>query len=156
MRLTGVDYSSPGAYFVTVCTRERRLLFGAIAENRMCLSPLGHEVQACLLGIPTHHPGVAVDRFVVMPNHIHTIVVLGCRGDIDVAPTRPRGLPEIVGTFKAAVSRRTGRVGIWQRGYYDRVIRCERELEAIREYIANNPLRWALDCENPDRSPLRG
>jgi putative transposase len=107
----------------------------------MRLNRLGTLAEACWTAIPSHFPAVALDAFVVMPNHIHGIVWLTRAGH---APP----LPLVIGSFKAAASRLAA-AQIWQRGFYDRVIRDEQELCALRQYIADNPLKWAVDQENP-------
>jgi REP element-mobilizing transposase RayT len=86
---------------------------------------------------------VTIDRYVVMPNHVHAIVGLGETGEVE--------LGDVVGAYKAAVSRTARTSRIWQRGYHDHIIRDESDLERIREYIETNPIRWALDPENPNR-----
>jgi putative transposase len=138
LRLAGYDYSCHGAYLVTVCVAGRRQLLGTIHGERVHLSPLGRLTSTCLRDVGRHHAGVRLDEHVVMPDHVHAIVLLPA--------DRPDGrtLGVVVGTFKAAVSRRSRRRGLWQRGYHDRIIRDERELHALREYVAANPLRWSL------------
>jgi REP element-mobilizing transposase RayT len=135
------DYGAAGAYFVTVCVRNRACLFGTVSDDEVVLTPLGRHVQACWYAIPEHCGGVDVDRFVVMPNHVHGIVWLS--GARHASPLRV-----VIGSFKAAASRLAGRP-LWQRSFHDRVIRDDGELEALRRYVAENPLRWALDRENP-------
>ena len=140
-RLREYDYATAGAYFVTVCARDRSCLFGAIADDEMKLNRLGRTVEQCWLEIPVHFPTVALDAFVVMPNHIHGLVVLSRAGH---APP----LHLAIGSFKSAASHAAGH-SVWQRSFYDRVIRDDEELRALREYVEENPLRWALDLENP-------
>jgi REP element-mobilizing transposase RayT len=143
------DYAEPGIYFVTICTWNRACLFGRVIDGSMSLSALGQAAHEAWLDIPTHHPGVEIDGFVVMPNHVHGILRIGA------APSRgPSGrgvsLGTIVGSYKASVSRRGGGAQrVWQRGYYDHIVRDDRALERIRAYIAANPANWAEDAENP-------
>jgi REP element-mobilizing transposase RayT len=144
LRLAEFDYATSGTYFVTVCARDRRCIFGRIEEDRMLLSRLGHIVEGALRGISDFHPGVGLDASIVMPNHVHAVVVL------DRDQFRPPAVPAVIGAFKARASRRAGRA-LWQRSYFDRVVRSERELAAYRGYIETNPLRWAIDRENPER-----
>ena len=120
-------------------------LFGNVVEDVVELSPIGVIVQLAAEGIGSFHSGVELDAFVVMPNHVHVLVCLDRR-------RRPPPIPAVVGAFKARASRRADRA-LWQRGYHDRIVRGERELEAFREYIETNPLRWALDPENPEHRP---
>jgi REP element-mobilizing transposase RayT len=165
MRLRGYDYTAPGAYSVTICTAGGVSLFGEIVGGEMRLSACGQVVEDCWHEIPAHSPDVALDAFVVMPNHVHGIIIINedrRTGEGCLAPTRQTGtvapgcLPQIVGSFKSAVSKRIneqrGTPGgqVWQRGYYDRVVRDEGELDNFRRYIAENPLKWDLDRENPD------
>ncbi len=152
LRLRHYDYASPGAYFITVCAYRGACLFGYIADGGMRLNALGTLVETCWHALPTHYPHVELDAFVVMPNHVHGILALA-----DEAP-KGHGLPEIVRAFKTFSSRRVnemrGRRGTsaWQRGYYEHVIRNERSLGRIRDYIESNPRRWALDRENPENA----
>lgn len=165
LRLKNYDYAQAGAYFVTLCTQNRACLFGEIVDGQMRLHPAGREAGQCWLQIPQHFPNVELDEFVVMPNHVHGIVVLGDggRGTVCRAPTtverfgRPvsGSLPTVVRSFKSAVTKRINAlhgspgVSVWQRNYYEHVIRDEASLQDIREYIVNNPLQWTLDRENP-------
>ena len=143
LRLVGLDYSEPGAYFVTVCTANRQDLLGEIADGQTKLSSRGEVAKASWNGIPNHFPGVALDAFVIMPNHIHGILLF----THDVGAGHARPLPTVVGSFKSAASRHIG-APIWQRSYWERVIRNEAELNRIRTYIEENPLRWPTDPEN--------
>ena len=143
LRLHDYDYRTAGSYFVTACAHDRECLFGRVADDRVDLSPIGVIVELAAGGMGEFHPGVALDSFVVMPNHVHAILYLD-RG------RRPPPVPAVVGAFKARASRRADRA-LWQRGYHDRIIRDEHELSALREYIETNPLRGAVDRENPER-----
>ena len=149
LRLRNYDYASPGAYFITICSHRGACLFGRIAHGLMRLNALGTLVETCWHALPTHYPHVELDAFVVIPNHVHGILVLA-----DESPKR-HGLPEIVRAFKTLSSRRVnemrdrGGTPIWQRGYYEHVIRNEGLLGRIRDYVETNPCRWELDKENP-------
>jgi REP-associated tyrosine transposase len=123
IRLPGFDYSTPGAYFITICTRDRRPMLSAVSEV----------VTACWNEIPQHFPRVTLDAFVVMPNHLHGILVLD---DLGVGPSRP--ISVVIGAFKAVVSKRL-RKAIWQRNYWEHVIRSDKALNQIRQYIEDNP-----------------
>jgi REP element-mobilizing transposase RayT len=144
LRLERNDYGATGAYFVTVSARQQLGLFGRVVEDRVALSHTGRGVAAALEGIGSFHAGVELDRWIVMPNHVHLIVLL------DRQRFRPPPVPAVVGAFKARASRRAGQA-LWQRGYYDRIIRDERELTTLRAYIEQNPVKWAVDLENPER-----
>jgi REP element-mobilizing transposase RayT len=148
LRLEGFDYATAGAYFVTVCTRDRRCVLGHVADGRFVSSATGRLVREALEGIGAYYDGVELDSFVVMPNHVHFILLL------DWTTLRVPAIPAVVGAFKARASRRVG-VSLWQRSYHDRVVRDERELTALREYIQQNPTRWALDRENLARRSSR-
>jgi len=117
IRLAGYDYSRVGAYFVTLCAVDRKCLFGEIVAGEMRLNQIGTLVASCWGEIPKHFPNVTLDEFVVMPNHLHGILLLG-----DAVAGHARPLPVIVGSFKSAVSRLAG-FPVWQRSYWDRIIR---------------------------------
>jgi REP-associated tyrosine transposase len=165
IRLQGYDYTQPGAYFVTICTMNRECTFGQIVAGRSTLSDLGRIVAACWVEIPQHFAYASLDRFVVMPNHLHGIVSLSGRRDTACrVPTTERfgkpvagSLPTIMRAFKSAVTQRANRTlgvakaRVWQGSYYEHVIRDEASLRRIRQYIETNPLRWELDRENFDR-----
>jgi putative transposase len=138
MRLQGFDYSQPEAYFVTICTAGHRCLFGETEDGTMRLSPIGACVQRCWNAIPNHFPNVALDAFVIMPNHIHGILVFS-----EARAGHAQPLQAVVGGFKSAVSREVGFV-VWQRGYWDRIIRGEAEWQEMNAYIEANPARWPL------------
>jgi len=159
IRLSSYDYSLPGAYFVTICTHNRQCLFGTIKNDIMSLNPYGEIVQECWKDTPQHYSGISNDIFVIMPNHIHGIIIIhetkdrsGSKPD----PTKRYPLSEIVRAFKAYSSRRINErrnsrgVSIWQRSYYEHVIRSEKEHHEIGEYIIYNPAKWAMDSENPN------
>ena len=166
LRLPRFDYTQQGAYFVTICTRNRACLLGDIVEGRMHLSEAGRLAQAVWEDLPHHYPHVQIDVWVIMPNHMHGIVILAeaqaTEDDMPVdvgaglkpAPTR-HGLPEILRAFKTFSARRinalhnTVGTPFWQRNYYEHIIRNEAALNRIRQYIADNPARWAEDPENP-------
>ena len=156
------DYSHPGGYFVTVCTRNRECLLGEIAENSIHPSMCGEIVRSCWGHLPRHYPHVVLDAFVLMPNHVHGIIVLTdpdfVGAGLKPAPTlagRRCSVPETVRAFKAFSSRRinewrgTPGKSAWQRGYYEHIVRNEEDLNEIRKYITENPLSWELDRENP-------
>ena len=155
LRLRGYDYTRPGACFVTVCTYRRACLFGHISHSVMCLNGFGTVVEACWRALPEHYPHVGLDAFVIMPNHIHGILVLADDPIAGGANPRRHGLPEVVRACKTFSSRRInalrnrGGAQVWQRGYYEHVIRDEMSLRRLPDYIDTNPLRWELDSENP-------
>jgi len=160
-RLKGYDYAQPGAYFVTVCTYRRDCLLANVVDGAVIPNLPGQLVQEAWHGLPNHYPHVGLDAFVIMPNHVHGIIVLsgdGVEAGLKPASTIRHALPEVVRGFKTFSSRRinawrqTSGTHVWQRNYYEHVIRNERELDKIRAYIGTNPLKWTLDRENPQRT----
>ena len=165
LRLSDYNYSQPGAYFVTICTFESRNLLGEVHNREMFLNDAGRIVKRTWLEIPEHFLIADLDSFIVMPNHIHGILVLidVGRGTACRAPTErfgkpiPDSLPTIIRSFKAAATRRinilnnTPGATLWQRNYYEHIIRSEESLNRIRKYIDDNPLRWGEDPENSNR-----
>jgi putative transposase len=164
IRLPAFDYRSGGAYFVTICTRNRECIFGSIEQGKLRPSRRGLVAQSRWADIPAHHENVTLDAFVLMPNHLHGVVFLNSRAT-QVSPLQlkrpamgptPGSLGAIMGSFKSAVSREINRrrpgAGdhLWQRNYYEHVIRNDRSLYEIRTYILGNPQRWEHDRENPD------
>jgi len=162
IRLRGFDYSQYGAYSVTICTQNKMLLFGNIAEEQMNLNTHGQVASRCLHEIPCHFPNAKIMESIVMPNHVHAVILI--RDDqIEKADTeetdkggifgkpKPGSIPTIVGSYKSAVTKMINRqfpkacIVIWQRGYYERVIRDEKELASIIEYIRSNPANWEKD-----------
>lgn len=163
VRLKTHDYTEPGAYFVTICTWKRECLFGEVRDGKVILNGLGEVVREEWLRTALARPLVTLDEFAIMPNHIHGIVSIRDEGKARLAPTTarfrrplPGSLPVIVGAFKSActnrinVMRQTPGLFLWQRNYYEHVVRTESELARVREYIAMNPARWDEDSENPN------
>jgi putative transposase len=157
-RLKGHDYAQPGAYFVTACTRDRECLFGDIVDGEMRLNQYGMAVREEWLRTAQLRENVEVDAFTIMPNHVHGVVIItNGRGTARRAPTEEFGkpvahsVPTIIRAFKSAATKRINAVRhspgtpIWQRNYYEHVIRTDEELNAIREYILANPANWTID-----------
>lgn len=165
IRLKGYDYTQAGVYFVTICVAQRECLFGEIVDGEMRLNEYGRIVAEEWARTATMRSNVELGEFVVMPNHAHGIIVLtdndvGARRRL--APTTEQfgkpiagSLPTIIRAFKSAVTyrinilRQTSGAPVWQRNYWEHIIRNERELERIRAYIINNPANWSIDEENP-------
>lgn len=167
-RLRGYDYSQVGAYFITICTHNKECAFGNIVNGEMRLNELGQVVEMEWLKTAKIRDNVELDEFVVMPNHIHGIVVItesyvGATGrsPLPNGPA-PKSIGAIIAGFKSAVTKRvnemrhTPGVPIWQRNYHEHIIRDEDDLHQIQLYIVNNPLRWELDSENPRNMKRRG
>jgi putative transposase len=161
IRLPGHDYGSPGAYFVTIVTRDREQLFGQIADHEMYLNTSGQIVREEWERTPCIRPGVEIDAFVVMPNHAHLLVVVGAHScaplhgrQTAVLPRPRRSLGSLVACFKATATRRINEIRgtpgapVWQRNYHEHIIRDETEFDEIRQYILENPLHWDDDPEN--------
>jgi REP element-mobilizing transposase RayT len=161
IRLREFDYSQDGAYFITICTARRLCLFGDIQDGEVRLSPVGQVATLRWQDLPRHTLGLTLDVWVVTPNHLHGIIVLpgspvtGVPGANLLPGPKPGSLEAAIGGFKSAVSREIAANHLspvrplWQRNYYERVIRNDQELDAIRRYIAENPLRWDDDPDHP-------
>jgi putative transposase len=170
IRLKGFDYSSPGKYFVTICTLNRESLFGEIREGKMILSAAGEIVSREWQHTPMVRSRIELGAFVIMPNHLHGIIFICMRrgdsldrpnvnGDENratrrVAPTlKPKTIGAIIGQFKS-ISTKGIRESVypgfyWQRNYYEHIIRDKMELGQIRKYILDNPSNWDEDHDNP-------
>lgn len=173
-RLKGYDYSQSGAYFVTICTHHQAHLFGCVVDGEMVLNGYGEIATFCWAEIPAHYPNVELDLYVIMPNHMHGIIVIydddfgrdisrpynnrdtvGTPYMASGAQSKRPPLGCIIGAYKAAVTRKIDNsdVKIWQNRYHDHIIRNEPSLDKIREYVLCNPARWAEDtfyCDNYD------
>jgi REP element-mobilizing transposase RayT len=160
IRLPTYDYSQGGAYFITICADDRRCLFGRIVDSRMQVNEVGAAIEEEWFRSPTIRK-IVLDAFVVMPNHVHGIVFMDSVGATGRSPAPRSGpgrgsLGSFVGNFKAATTRRIRALSltpdkpVWQRNYYEHIIRDDKSLDAIREYIENNPANWATDRQNPD------
>ena len=179
IRLPGYDYSQAGAYFVTICTYNRRPLFGEIHDGEMQLNALGRVASAQWLLLTNRFTNLELGEWIIMPNHVHGILVISGRGEAsldrltvpsnklvkDASPLRPNGtIPGSVGAiiqnFKSVTSRKINaqsgksKVIIWQRNYYEHVIRDEKDYQAIYDYILTNPQNWEKDEENQAQIPV--
>jgi putative transposase len=150
IRLRHFDYSQPAAYFITACTHQRACMFGEISGTDMHCNALGQIVADTWHALPQRFVGVVLDEFVVMPNHVHGILQMTHEAAAQLS------LAAIMRAFKSvsaiAATRLQSRRGtpLWQRNYYERVVRSDYELQRIREYIVNNPAHWH---EDPERNP---
>ena len=147
IRLRGHDYSGRGIYFVTVLTKNRRRLFGTVVNGRMALSEAGRIAARCWQEIPAHFPNVSLDAWVVMPDHVHGVIVIredGHGGTIS-EEDRPCGTARTIGSmvrgFKIGVTKALGEAP-WHRNYHEMILQDERALETVRAYIRNNPAQW--------------
>ena len=157
-RLKSYDYSKEGYYFVTICTKNRQENFGNIEDGEMVLNKFGEITEKCWYDLPNHYLNSRLDEFVIMPNHVHGIVVIVDRvgNGLKPFPTKQNhGLSEIIRGFKTFSSRRINELQDkfkfqWQKSFYDHVIRNEKSLSEIRKYIQENPMKWHLDKNNPE------
>lgn len=175
------DYTTPGAYFVTVCTQGRQKIFGEIIDGEMHLNEYGEIAEKCWEDLPNHYSNIELDVYMIMPDHFHGIIsILPCigeragfkpaptdiiadktpvgeglrpsrRGTTEIPISRKRhGLSEFIRAFKSFSARRinemrnTPAITLWQRSFYDHVIRTERDLAILRDYILNNPAELAM------------
>jgi putative transposase len=170
IRLKDYDYASAGAYFITLCTYQKQHLFGEIVAGEMVLNEVGKIVYEEWLRSKEIRKEIELDEFVIMPNHIHGIAWIlpsdplppnvGARGpsplhaDTHTAGAGKRSLGAFVGGFKSSCTKRinekraTPSIPVWQRNYYERVVRKDKELNGVREYIHYNPTNWSTDEEN--------
>jgi REP element-mobilizing transposase RayT len=154
-RQPGIDYSRPGFYFVTVCSKQKEEILGKIVGDSMGLNEYGRIVQECWLALPDHYPSCRLHEFVIMPNHVHGIIEIASILNVGAGlrPARSSPLTEIIRAFKAFSTRAINQKfpdGLfqWQRSFHDRVVRDKGELAAIARYIIDNPRHWAEDEEN--------
>jgi putative transposase len=177
VRLREYDYSQPGEYFVTICTKNHECIFGSIVKGKMDMNKRGRIVDRCWEGIPEYFPYVGLDEYDILlhalriaviglrlPNHFHGIIIINemdmhCRGEM-TSPLQKPTLGIIVAYFKYQStkllneSQGTPDAKVWQRNYYDRIIRDEKELQNMRDYIVNNVLTWAFETEHPENITL--
>jgi len=169
IRLPGYDYTRAGAYYITIVTWGREELFGEVVDGVMKLNAFGEIVSHAWHDLPNHYPHVELDAFCVMPNHAHGIInliddIVDVGAGLRPAPTGPapttttrHPLSEIVRAFKSFSARRinilrgTQGATVWQRNYYEHIIRDNEDYLAKSNYISDNPLNWEKDDENPKR-----
>ena len=163
IRLKGYDYSQAGLYYVTICCQDKIYRFGKIDEGKMILNENGQIVQTVWDELPQHYNHVELGEFVIMPNHIHGIIIINANVGAGLKPaptgtTTNHGLPEIVRALKTFSARKiNANVGaglkpapthgekIWQRNYWEHIIRNEKSHQRIANYIINNPMNWNKD-----------
>jgi len=167
IRLQEWDYSQAGAYFVTICTQNRECVFGNVVDGEMVLNDAGRVVESVWNDLPNHYPHVELDEFVIMPNHFHGIVVIiddvivRAIHELPLQHELPRQmtqkqrrnmlLPKLIGRFKMLSSKRINQLRktpgarLWQRNYYEHIVRNEYEFNSICQYIIDNPAGWKED-----------
>ena len=172
LRLKGYDYTHVGAYFVTIVTQSRLCLFGEIVGKEMRLNKAGKMMCGIWEALPQRFPTIEIDMFVVMPNHLHGIVVIKNRATTRVAPTELMdggvdapitdrfALGDVIGAYKSLTTVEYARGvkqmkwslfhrRLWQRNYYEHVVRHDESLKQLQQYILDNPAQWTFDKENP-------
>jgi putative transposase len=159
IRLREYDYTNPNWYYITICSYKMENIFGKVEKNKMILNKEGEIVEQEWLKIKELRKNIDLDYYVVMPNHFHGIVIIESRDKASLVPTEERrfgkpvagSLSTIIGSFKSAVTKRINELRkykstpIWQKNYYEHIIRNEMDLFYIRRYIELNPLKWELD-----------
>ena len=161
VRLKEYDYSQEGAYFVTVCVLHRKCLLGEIVKGKMKLNEIGLIVRDKWLWLDKQYDYVNTDKWCIMPNHIHCILfIINDRSGVSRnASTKCKSIGQLIGAFKTVSTKQindckhTSGVQFWQHNFHDRIIRNENELNRIREYVINNPMKWEFDRENSQGKP---
>jgi len=177
IRMPDYDYSVPGWYFITICVKNRQCVFGDVVDGKMVLSRFGYIAKQSLKDVPKHYKHVRLDSYIVMPNHVHVIIVIRRVGagfkpaptglhpthitdgaGLKPAPTGKRqGLSETIRAFKTFSAQKINMLRqssgdpFWQRNFHERIIWTDEGLASTRDYIRLNPLRWHVDPENPNR-----
>ncbi|MEQ8962964.1 MAG: transposase [Coleofasciculus sp. C2-GNP5-27] len=174
IRLKGYNYAEPGAYFITICTYQRQCWFGNIRDGKMYLNQIGKIVAQEWINSGQIRPSLQLEQWVIMPNHVHGIVIITDTNTVGahryaplptpqnrpskqsvIPPRKPRSLSSFVAGFKSAVTikintiRQTSNPPIWQRNYYESILREQDSLNTVRQYIIHNPQQWMNDPENP-------
>ena len=152
IRLKNYNYSQAGAYFITICTKEKRKIlgninvgFGVCDEPRVQLTPYGSIADKYIKLMACKYENVSIDKYVIMPNHIHFIIVVNDTGGLSQAPNPTNEvIPKFISLFKRYCNREYGE-NIWQKSYNDHIIRGENDFLKIWEYIENNPIKWQDD-----------
>ena len=151
-RLKNFDYSSVGYYYVTLCAKNKKHYFGKVENSQVILNQIGKLVNEIWLGLPEIFSGIELDLSVVMPNHFHGVIIFN-KAPLYAQAKKPATLSQIIGSLKSktnVLARRNilphlNKLELWQKTFYDRIIRNDQEFLKIREYIQNNPLKWELD-----------
>ena len=176
IRLKDWDYSSDGAYYITICTKNRECLFGNIIDKKMMLNNIGEIIKQCWYDLPNHYGNCRLDEFIIMPDHIHGIIIidndhnhpivveaihqLPLLHELPLQKQQPLQqtrklrrqmlIPKIIGKFKMQTTKSFHEIKntsekLWQRDYFEHIIRDDNELNRIRKYIINNPLKWEIN-----------
>jgi REP element-mobilizing transposase RayT len=156
IRLKEYDYSNPNWYYITICTKDKKSVFGDVKNGKLVLNKFGLIAKNEWIITRDIRPNIDLDYYIIMPNHIHGIIIIESRGVMHYAPTNEfkspsQTLGSIIRGFKSVVTKKINRVKntsgstIWQRNYYDHIIRNEQDLYRIRKYILLNPFKWEMD-----------
>ena len=138
IRLKEYDYSNEGMYFITICTKSRIKLFGEIIEaNKIKLTNIGKTVEKSIKFLEQIYHNITIDEYIVMPNHIHMIIIINEKNDLTIS--------RIINQYKGGITKNIG-YSIWQKSFYEHIIRNEKEHLKIKEYIQNNIENWKEDC----------
>lgn len=165
IRLSGYDYTQPGDYYITICTYKRQCWFGDVVNERVEYNHLGYIAYSFWKALPQRFSHIELDAFIVMPNHLHGILIIGdLLNHIQPNNTSKKeqfgkpvvgSIPTVIRSFKSAVTKRINLMRripeppVWQSNYYESIIRIETGLDKVRQYIINNPRQWEIDQENP-------
>jgi putative transposase len=165
IRLPEYDYTEPGAYYITICTYQKQCWFGDVVNGEMGYNQLGYIVYSFWQKLPRRFQHIQLDEFVVMPNHLHGILIItdigkkaqGNNKSIKEQFGKPiaGSIPTVIRSFKSSVTKRINLMRsnkippIWQNNYYESIVRLESGLDGVREYIINNPYQWDIDEDNP-------
>ncbi len=164
IRLKEYDYRQTGYYYITICSYKRRCIFGNIKDEKISLSSIGNIVKTTWEQTTKHFHFAMLNEFVVMSNHFHAIIYIEKQQPnlhLNKQPSTklpPQSLATIIRSFKSAATRQSRstqqqkELNIWQKNYYEHIVRNETDLNQIQQYILNNPLKWHLDSLNPNRS----
>jgi REP element-mobilizing transposase RayT len=160
IRIPGYDYSQPGWYFITICTQHRQHIFGNVDDGEMILNKSGEIAKSEWVNTINIRTNIVLDEYIIMPNHMHGIIVINNINNVGAYRDTPlqtefkspsKTVGAIVRGYKSTVTkqinqfRNTPGVQLWQRNYWEHIIRDETELNRIRTYIINNPLKWQDD-----------
>lgn len=158
-RLKPYNYSQAGYYFLTICTKDHNEIFGKVYENEVKLNSIGEIVESKLMMINEIYEDVEIDNYhVIMPNHIHLILILSKNNGDDEDRSKMK-VSKVIQQFKSASTKAirnflNKKVDVWQKSFYDRIIRNEKEFYTIRRYIELNPLKWDLEKAIPENLEL--
>ena len=167
LRLKGFDYTNYASYFVTICSYERKFLFGTVINNEVQLNQNGQIVNIELNNLPNYYDNIYMHKYVVMPNHVHLLLSIISQDLVDLAEgnipqLNTSSLSQIVRHFKAGVTRAVNlncqsvvKNNIWHKSFHDRIVRNEQEFELFYNYIIINPAKWNDDCHNPENVEYR-